>query len=340
MIEDELRRTFARHEVLVPDAQALLEPIDVGARRLRRRRRSIASAATTVAVALAISVPIMAPRLIAHRNHLAGPVTGATTHASLNGPMNFLILGIDRRPNQQASEPARADEIMIAHIDADHDHGVLLSVPRDLLIDIPGHGRDKINAAYAYGGRALATTVVQQLTGVTFDGTVEMRFEGLSRLTDALGGVPLCLDQRIVSIHTHHVFDKGCQRLSGDQALDLLRQRYNLPGGSIDRDRNARAFISSVLDEAGHTDLVSNPLKLSHVITAAGDAMTIDLPRIDLPDLVYELRSLRGADLAGAEVPTSDGWYHGMATLNLAPDAATLLQALRSDDLESWLKRK
>jgi LCP family protein required for cell wall assembly len=340
MIENELRRTFARHEVLVPDVQALLEPIDTGARRLRRRRRSIATVATTVAVALAISVPIMTPRLIAHRNHLAGPGTGATTHASLNGPMNFLILGIDRRPNQQASEPARADEIMLAHIDADHDHGLLLSVPRDLLTDIPGHGRDKINSAYAYGGRALATTVVQNLTGLTFDGTVEMRFEGLSRLTDALGGVPLCLDQRIVSIHTNRVFNKGCQRLSGDQALDLLRQRYNLPGGSIDRDRNARLFISSVLDEAGHTDLVSNPLKLGRVITAAGDAMTIDLPRIDLPDLVYELRGLRGADLAGAEVPASDGWYHGMATLNLDPDAATLFQALRSDDVESWLKRK
>jgi LCP family protein required for cell wall assembly len=340
MIENELRRTFARHEVLVPDAQVLLEPIDTGARRLRRRRRSIATVATTVAVAMAVSVPIMAPRLIAHRNHLAGPGTSATTHASLSGPMNFLILGIDRRPDQPASEPARADEIMVAHIDADHDHGVLLSVPRDLLIDIPGHGRDKINAAYAYGGRALATTVVQQLTGVTFDGTVEMRFEGLSRLTDALGGVPLCLDQRIASIHTHRVFDKGCQRLSGDQALDLLRQRYNLPAGSLDRDRNARAFISAILDEASHTDLVSDPVKLTRVLSAAGDAMTIDLPRIGLLDLVYELRGLRGADLAGAEVPVSDGWYHGMATQVLDPDAAGLFQALRSDDVASWLKRK
>jgi LCP family protein required for cell wall assembly len=340
MIENELRRTFARHEVLVPDAQALLEPIDAGTRRLRRRRRNIATVATTVAVALAISVPTMAPRLIAHRNHLAGAGTSATTHASLSGPMNFLILGIDRRPNQQPSEPARADEIMVAHIDADHDHGVLLSIPRDLLIDIPGYGRDKINAAYAYGGRALATTVVQQLTGVTFDGTVEMRFEGLSRLTDALGGVPLCLDQRIVSVHTNRVFSKGCQRLSGDQALDLLRQRYSLPGGTLDRDRNARMFISAVLDEAGHTDLVSDPVKLSRVLGAAGGAMTIDLPRIGLLDLVYELRDLRGADLAGAEVPVIDGRYNGMATQVLHPDAAPLFQALRSDDVETWLKRK
>lgn len=340
MIEDELRTTFARHEVLVPDAQALLEPIDTGARRLRRRRRSIATVATAVAAALAVSVPMVMPHLIAHRNHLAGPGTSASARASLSGPMNFLILGIDRRPTQAASEPARSDEIMIAHIDADHGHGLLLSIPRDLLVDIPGYGREKINAAYAYGGRALATTVVQQLTGVTFDGTVEMRFEGLSRLTDALGGVPLCLDQRIVSIHTNRVFNKGCQRLSGDQAIDLLRQRYDLPGGSIDRDRNARTFISAVLDEAGHTDLVSDPVKLTRVLGAAGDAMTIDLPRIGLLDLVYELRGLRGADLAGTEVPVSDGWYQGMATLNLEPDAAQLFQALRSDNVESWLKRK
>jgi LCP family protein required for cell wall assembly len=340
MIENELRRTFARHEVLVPDAQALLEPIDTGARRLRRRRRTIATAATAVAVALATSVPIMAPHLIAHRSHPGGPGTSATTHASLAGPMNFLILGLDRRPTQQPSEPTRADEIMIAHISADHDHGLLLSIPRDLLVDIPGYGREKINAAYAYGGRALATTVVQNLTGLTFDGTVDVRFEGLSRLTDALGGVPLCLDDRVVSVHTKRVFNKGCQRLSGDQALDLLRQRYTLPGGSIDRDRNARLFISSILDEAGRTDLATNPVKLTRVLGAAGDAMTIDLPRIGLLDLVWELRGLRGADLAGAEVPASDGWYHGMATLNLDPDAADLFRALRSDDVASWLKRK
>jgi LCP family protein required for cell wall assembly len=340
MIEDELRMSFARHEDLVPDAQQLLEPIDAGIRRLRRRRRTTATGMAALAVVVAIAVPMLAPRLIAHQNLLAGPKHSAETHASLAGPMNFLVLGLDRRPTQPATDPARADTIMVAHISAAHDHGFLLSIPRDLLVDIPGHGKDKINAAYAYGGRALATEVVQNLTGLTFDGTVEVRFEGLSRLTDALGGVPICLDQRIVSIHTKRVFNKGCQRLSGDQALDLLRQRYSLPGGSADRDRNARLFISALLDESGHADLLSSPLKLTRVVAAAGDAMTIDLPRIGLLDLAWELRGLRGANLTGDEVPATEGTYRGMSIMTLGTRASTLFTALRADNVENWIAKR
>jgi anionic cell wall polymer biosynthesis LytR-Cps2A-Psr (LCP) family protein len=90
------------------------------------------------------------------------------------------------------------------------------------------------------------------------------------------------------SIHTHRVFEPGCRRLPGDKALDLLRQRYDLPGGALDRDRNARRFVSALLDEAGHTDLMSSPVKLSKVLSATGDAMTLDLPRIDVADLVWQ----------------------------------------------------
>jgi LCP family protein required for cell wall assembly len=340
MIEDELRTSFGRHEDLVPDAQDLLAPIDAGVKRRRRRRRVAATGLTALTVVLAVAVPMLTPRLLAHGTPLAGAKSTGAAHTGLTGPMNFLVLGLDRRPTQPATDLVRADTIMVAHISAEHDHGSLFSIERDLLVDIPGHGTDKINAAYAYGGRDLATTVVHNLTGLTFDGTVEVRFEGLSRLTDALGGVPFCLDQRIASIHTKRVFEKGCQRLSGDQALDLLRQRYQLPGGAVDRDRNARLFISALLDEAGRADLLSNPVKFTRVISAAGDAMTIDLPRVGLLDLAWELRGLRGANLTGDEVPATEGWYHNLAVMNLDPKAATLFEALRTDNVDAWTARK
>jgi LCP family protein required for cell wall assembly len=339
MIEDELRTSFARHEDLVPDADGLLPAIDDGARLLRRRRRVHASAVAALTVLVMAAVPVLATRVM-HRPHQLDGVAGAigAGRVNLTGPLNFLILGLDRRPGQPADQPARADTIMIVHVSASHDRGYLVSVPRDLRVDIPGHGPDKINAAYAYGGRDLTERAVEKLTGLTFNGTAEMRFEGLSRLTDALGGVPMCLDRRVASAHTNRVFEPGCHRLAGEEALDLLRQRYDLPGGALDRDRHARRFISALLDEATRTNFVSSPRKLSRVLTATGDAMTVDLQKdTDVIDLAWQLRGLMGTQLSGAEVPVSDALASGEAYLTAAPDAAGLFEALRADDLDRWL---
>jgi LCP family protein required for cell wall assembly len=344
MIEDELRTSFARLEELVPDAQALGPAIEAGvqrARRRRRRRTRIASCVAALAVLIVVATPFAVPDLMRRPSRFADGEKGVgDKRATLTGPMNFLILGLDRRPTQPATEPARTDTIMIAHIPAAHDRGYLISVPRDLLVDIPGHGKNKINAAYAYGGARLTATVVAQVTGLTFDGAVEIRFEGLSRLTDALGGVPMCVDRQIVSIHTNRVFEQGCKRLSGDEALDLLRQRYSLPGGALDRDRNARQFIAALLDEAGRAELADDPAKLTRVLTATGDALTIDLRGIGPIDLARELRGLRGADLTGGEVPATEGIDDGLDVMNLDPEAGALFEALRADDLDRWFAHK
>jgi LCP family protein required for cell wall assembly len=340
MIENELRTSFARHEVLVPDAQPLVPMIDAGARKLRRRRRTTAGSLTALAVAVAVTVPPMAPHLVAHGRSLAGHHDVTSTHATVSGPLNFLLLGLDRRPSDPPDTVARADTIMIVHIPAAHDHGYLISMPRDLLVDIPGHGRDKINAAYAYGGRDLATRVVSKVTGLSFDGTAEVRFEGLSRLTDAIGGVPICLDRRVVSVHTKRTFEKGCKRLNGNEALDLLRQRYDLPGGTLDRDRHARQYVTSLLDVAGNGNLLASPGRLTKVIGAAGDAMTVDIKKVGILDLAWQLRSLRGGNLTGGEVPTTDAAYHNMDVLYPAPGAESLYAALRADTVGQWLSNR
>ncbi|MGC9667075.1 LCP family protein [Planosporangium sp. 12N6] len=342
MIEDELRTTFARHEDLVPDAALLGPAIDAGVRRVRRRRAVWTSVTAACAALVVTAGPVLVPHLLRDR-YAPGVGTaagGGTRAAAVTGPLNLLVLGLDRRPGQAAADPVRADTIMIMHIPASHDRGYLVSIPRDLLVDIPGHGRDKINAAYAFGGADLARKAVENLTGLTVDGTAEMRFEGLSRLTDALGGVPMCLDQRVVSIHTDRVFEPGCQRLSGDQALDLLRQRYGLPGGALDRDRHARQFIAALLDEAGHTDLLTNPVTLDRVLRAVGDAMTLTLPRFELVDLVAELRDLPDTRLDGDEVPVVQDEQSGVSALTATPKAAELFAALRDDNIDRWLAHR
>jgi len=93
MIENELRTSFARHEDLVPDALPLVPAIDSGARRLRRRRRMTAGTLAALAVVVAVAVPPMAPHLVAHGRSLAGRHDLTSTHATVSGPLNFLLLG-------------------------------------------------------------------------------------------------------------------------------------------------------------------------------------------------------------------------------------------------------
>src|SRR5436190_5496830 len=127
------------------------------------------------------------------------------THASINGPVNILLVGIDERVDQAATDPSRADSIIVLHIPVTHEGAYLVSIPRDSLVPIPADraagyqgGRDKVNAAYAYGsanglGRAggfkLLAKTITQLTGITFSAGLIVNFAGFQALVGALGGV-------------------------------------------------------------------------------------------------------------------------------------------------------
>ena len=148
------------------------------------------------------------------------PTAGASavpTHASINGPVNILLVGIDERVDQAATDPSRADSIIVLHIPVTHDAAYLVSIPRDSLVSIPADraagylgGRDKINAAYADGsakglGRAggfqLLAKTITQLTGITFNAGMIVNFAGFQALVGALGGVDMCVDEKTISVH-------------------------------------------------------------------------------------------------------------------------------------------
>ena len=149
-----------------------------------------------------------------------GPGQVAPAHASINGAVNILLVGIDERVDQPATDPSRADSIIMLHIPVTHDGAYLVSIPRDSLVSIPADsaagyagGRDKINSAYAIGsshglGRAggfqLLARTVTELSGITFNAGMIVNFAGFQDLVGALGGVDMCVDERTVSIHIGH----------------------------------------------------------------------------------------------------------------------------------------
>jgi LCP family protein required for cell wall assembly len=164
-----------------------------------------------------VNAKIPHTNLLGNPDHPGAGASAVPTHASINGPVNILLVGIDERVDQPATDPSRADSIIVLHIPVTHDSAYLVSIPRDSLVSIPADpaagylgGRDKINAAYADGsakglGRAggfqLLSRTITQLSGITFNAGMIVNFAGFQALVGALGGVDMCVDERTISVH-------------------------------------------------------------------------------------------------------------------------------------------
>lgn len=171
------------------------------------------------------------PANVAGMLHPAGfPLTSAN---------NVLVLGSDRRPKgsrepgANTSGPSRSDTIML--IRAGGGHSARLSIPRDTIVEIPGHGLQKINAAYAFGGPALSIEVVERLLGIPINHLVEVNFEDFPALIDAMGGIDYrggCIVSNVDGGSRNGGYSlrlsPGTHHLDGRAALALARTRENL----------------------------------------------------------------------------------------------------------------
>ncbi len=157
----------------------------------------------------------------------------------LTSANNILVLGSDRRPKgskepgANTSGPSRSDSILLLRVGAGHN--ARLSIPRDTVLEIPGHGIQKINAAYAFGGPALSISVIKSYLGIPINHLVEVNFEDFPQLVDAMGGVDYsggCIVSRLDGGFRDGGFTlrlaKGTHHLDGKQALALARTRENL----------------------------------------------------------------------------------------------------------------
>ena len=147
----------------------------------------------------------------------------------LSNPSTILLLGADRGPGRAGT--GRSDAIVLVRTDPDHHRIALLSIPRDLRVEIPGRGPDKINAAYAFGGPALTIRTVERLTGIPIQHVAIVDFSTFDELIDALGGITIDVPKRIVSNRFDCPYStqarcrrwKGWQFRAGTQTLDGRR---------------------------------------------------------------------------------------------------------------------
>lgn len=196
--------------------------------------------------------------------------------AAAPGSFNYVLMGSDSRGS---GDRGRSDVLMLAHVPPTHDRVYLISFPRDMWVNIPGHGMNKINAAYAFGGEALAAQTLETIVGVRMDHAVKIDFEGFIGLTEALGGVTV--DNRVASVGSgddgvRYEWPQGEITLSGPEALAYVRQRYELPGGDLDRDERQRAVVKAIIKAMMSRDLLASPTRFNDMMGQVGRYVTVD----------------------------------------------------------------
>jgi LCP family protein required for cell wall assembly len=202
----------------------------------------------------------------------------------LSNPSNILVLGVDNGSKSRQGDVARSDSIMVVHTDPDNHRIALLSIPRDLRVEIPGHGMDKINAAYAYGGPTLAIKTVQKVTGLPINHVVVVDFGTFDEVIDAVGGVTINVPKPILSNKFECPratqaacdrwkgwrFKKGEQTMNGKRALIYARIRENQldpKESDITRGERQQAVVSALADKiVGFKEYLKAPFNGDNIV--------------------------------------------------------------------------
>ncbi|ACU35540.1 LCP family protein [Actinosynnema pretiosum subsp. pretiosum] len=197
---------------------------------------------------------------------------------------NWLLVGSDARDDltdEQKDDLAtgdaagrRTDTIMLLHIPEGSGKSTLVSIPRDSYVDIPDNGKNKVNAAFAFGGGPLLARTVEGATGIRIDHYMEVGFGGFANVVDAVGGVEMCLDEPLKDPLAGLDLPAGCQELEGSQALGFVRTRA-FATADLQRVQNQRAFLSALADKATSAGTLLNPFRSIPLVFAATDSVSV-----------------------------------------------------------------
>ena len=305
---------------------------------------NIISAAVVSVVLTAIGL-VIATRQQANSVERVGELNGML--ADQAGPfVNYLLVGSDTREGMDPNSPdyggigdantttgRRSDTIMLLHVDNELGTASIISLPRDLLVDIPDHGRDRINAAYSYGADVLVNTVQQSL-GIPLNHYVEVDFASFKAIVAALGGVDVCFEYPTRDTNTGlDVPAPGCFTLDEYQSLAYTRSRHfeeYIDGvwredgrSDLGRVQRQQAFLQSAVSKAV-SQTSSNPMRTSELVNAAVSSLRVD-PGTNLVETADFLRPLASGGIARYSLPVVPDTVDDKAVLVLGADAPVYL---------------
>ncbi|MEU6846684.1 LCP family protein [Streptomyces sp. NPDC046716] len=259
------------------------------------------------------------------------------------GAQNILIMGSDIEATKDSQ---RSDTTMLLHLSADRKRAALVSVPRDLMVDIPdcrlpdGERSEpeyaQFNWAFERGGAACAIRTFEDLTGVRVDHHMVLDFTGFEKVVDALGGVDVKVPQRMRVPGGKVVLDEGEQHLTGKQALVFVRGRTGVGDGSdLQRIERQKEFVRLLLGQVRKEGLLDHGSRLYPVLDAATSSLTADRGLDSLGELyglaeaAGQVPASRTAIVTVPSVEHPDYWGRYMP---VEDQSEALFEALREDE--------
>lgn len=273
-------------------------------------------------------------------------------------PLNILVLGSDDGNNVQTVSDDladgtwtpgahRSDTIIMVHIPADRQSAQIFSIPRDSWVKVPTFPGDidgyaKINAAFSWGGPALARQTVEGVTGLHIDHIAMIDWNGFKDLTDALGGVRVYIPETFTDDSQNITWAKGWQELNGERALAYVRTRHGLANGDFGRIQRQQNFLRTVMSSLLSSSTFTNPIKLARVVGTVASFVQVDdtWSTGEIRGLALSLRNLRTSDVQFTTAPFgSYDYVEGQSIVRL--DQARSQQLYRDfdkGDLTQYLK--
>ncbi|MEU6101406.1 LCP family protein [Streptomyces flaveolus] len=329
--------------------------------RRRRRRRRLRNSGLAVAV-LGITAVGVGWAVYAK---LSGNITADEAAAAelaryekerptslVRGAQNVLVIGSDSRSGDgnegygRDTGTERSDTTILLHLAAGRDSATAVSLPRDLMVNVPGcHRRNgsgtdpvftQLNYAFEAGGSACTIRTVEKLTGIRIDHHVVVDFQGFKKLVDALDGVEVCLRKPVDDKDAKLKLPAGRVTLDGEQALGYVRARKSLGNGSdTDRIDRQQRFLGALVNKVQSNDVLLNPVKLYPVLDAATSSLTTDPDLASLRGLYDLARGLRGIPTERVQfltVPRESYARDANRDQLVQPDAEKLFTRLRTDE--------
>jgi LCP family protein required for cell wall assembly len=287
----------------------------------------------------------------------------AKANAQGQRPENILLVGSDSRDNGNnafgggaTGDGARSDTSILLHVYADHQHAVGISIPRDMMVNMPacqidpndpnkGHTKpqqNQFNAAFAVGNTsqgnvACEINTIESISGIRVDHTVVVGFAAFAKLTDDIGGVQVCVPKDVSDSGGDNItLHKGIQTVKGQTALDYVREREGLGDGSdIGRTRRQQAFLGSMIKKVESDGVMNDPRTLASIFNDALKYAQFDPDLGSLSALTSFAESMKGIDPSHIQFMTLPGHYRTQdGRVEMDPVAAGVIwDHLKSDTL-------
>jgi LCP family protein required for cell wall assembly len=258
-----------------------------GGGRRRRPRLRLALAVLAGLVAVLLILVIGGYFFLDGKLHRSNVLVSYAGQPAAGSGSNWLITGSDSRQGLTRKQERkyhtgrdvsgqRSDTILLLHIPGNGGPAVLVSLPRDSYVKIPGYGWNKLNAAYSFGGPKLLAETVQNATGLRIGHYMGIGFGGLVNVVNSVGGVTMCFRHPLHDAASGLHLKKGCQTLDGGRALSFVRTRHQFSSQDLQREQNQRVFMKALLSKMTSPGVLFNPFAVVPAALGSVDSVIVD----------------------------------------------------------------